>query len=388
MIVGSEGTLGIITKAAFKIRPLPKARKTGFYIYDSFSSIQRIITKLRETGIVPNMMEFLDKTTTKVCFDYLGGEYAKYPNGYFLLLETDGTQMQVQEEFSNIDKIAQAESPKFSKLAQISSDRTDIISARKAALPALSRLAPTTSIEDCTINLSKLSEAIRKIEEIPTRLSPTNIQLATFGHLEGNLHPTFLFNENNPKDVEDFEKAMQILYEEIVLPLNGTVTGEHGIGLAKSPYMAQEHISATAIMHKLKQFFDPNQILNPGKGKGMASINYKNPRTVPEHIIKNGLNVSCMRCGFCLTACPGLKCFQKESFSPRGKLALIRGILRGNLTLTDRFRDILYACTLCGACASKCPAGILTNELFESVRQELMADEDNKSKSLLYSQSR
>lgn len=374
LMVGSEGMLGIITKVALKIKPLPKSRKSGFFIFDEFESITDCVIKIRKKGIVPNIMEFLDRTTTKVCFEYLGGEYADYPLGYFLLLEVDGTENQVFEEFEELHKICIEKKPKFEKVAQNPKDREDIIQARKAAIPALSILAPTIVIEDCTINISNLSEGLHKIEELGNEFSKNGVKIAVFGHLEGNLHPTFMFNEHKPREVAAFKNAVNIIYTKIVLPLGGTITGEHGIGIVREAFIDKEHQASVELMHKIKALFDPNLILNPGKAKGSKRQEITNPIQIPEKSaekLSNLIPLSCIRCGFCVSECPSYLNFRKEAFSPRGKMALIKGISRGNLKVSKKFQKIIFACQLCGTCRVKCPALIETIEIFEKIRKFL-----------------
>ncbi|MHA1341496.1 MAG: FAD-linked oxidase C-terminal domain-containing protein [Promethearchaeota archaeon] len=382
LMVGSEGTLGVITKIGLKIIPKPQHRKTGFYIYDEFEKITEIIILIRQRGIVPNMQEFLDKTTTKVCFQYLGGEYINYPLGYFLLLEVDGTKEQTEKDFSIIHSICLQNHPIFYKIAQNPSNRADIIQARKVALPALSQLSPTTSLEDCTINITNLAEALHEIEKIGEKYKNTGLQIATFGHLEGNLHPTFMFDENNTEHVKNFYKSVEEIYENVVLPLGGTVTGEHGVGLVKSEFFKKEHGKSVKLMHEIKKVFDPNLILNPGKAKGMEiakenqanAINVLNPLN---NLQTTSYTLSCMRCGFCVVECPSYMHFRKESYSPRGKFSILRGLLRGDLKLSKKIQNILYSCMLCGLCIVRCPALINTIDIFENTRQAILKKEKN-----------
>lgn len=371
LMVGSEGMLGIITKVTLKIKPLPKSRKSGFFIFDEFERITECVIEIRKKGIVPNIMEFLDKTTTKVCFEYLGGEYKDYPLGYFLLLEVDGTGQQVSEEFEELHNICIERKPKFEKIAQDLKDREEIIQARKAAIPALSVLAPTLVIEDCTINMSNLSEGLHKIEDLSNEFSKLGVTIAIFGHLEGNLHPTFMFNEHKPQEIAAFKKAVDIIYSKIVLPLGGTITGEHGIGIVREAFIDKEHEGSVELMHKIKALFDPNLILNPGKAKGSKRQKITNPMQIPEkrtEELSDLIPLSCMRCGFCVSECPSYLNYRKEAYSPRGKMALIKGISRGNLKGSKKFQEIFYACTLCGSCKDKCPALIETIEIFEKFR--------------------
>ena len=189
--------------------------------------------------------------------------------------------------------------------------------------------------------------------------------------MEGNLHPTFLFNENDEQDVKDFEKAIDYLYREIIMPLGGSLTGEHGIGKIKTPYLELEHGSDVVnLMSQIKEFFDPNRILNPGIGKGETLALKK---TILQRNLKNQSNklleLECMRCGFCIASCPSRIHYMLESYSPRGRLSILNGIVHGDLKLNPSIRDLIQACTLCGLCHIKCPAGINTVETFEKVRE-------------------
>lgn len=381
LMIGSEGTLGVITKIALKIKPKPMARKTGFYIFNRFETITAIIIEIRKAGIIPNMQEFLDKTTSDVCFNYLGGDYADYPRGYFLLLETDGIKEQVDHEFSLIHEICLRYDPTFHKIASSAADRANIIQARKVALPALSGIAPTTLLEDCTINISNLGKALADIEKIAEDYAKYGLEIATFGHLEGNLHPTFMFNEHKEEQVEKFEEAVDRIYQEVVLPLGGTTTGEHGVGFLKTKFFKQEHSDSVELMYKIKEIFDPQHILNPGKAKGGDCQGCCSPVDLPQKDLSSTPPLSCMRCGFCVVECPAYKEFRHEAYSPRGKLAIMRGLLRGNIKMNRKVRDIMYACTLCGACQISCPALIETVELFEETRKLILAGSDKKIES-------
>ena len=189
--------------------------------------------------------------------------------------------------------------------------------------------------------------------------------------MEGNLHPTFLFNENDEEDVKDFEKAFEYLYREIILPIGGTITGEHGIGKIKSPFIEKEHGKGVIDkMAQIKKLFDPNLILNPGTGKGY-NLELKKSETVRHLKNQSGkiLELNCMRCGFCTVTCPSRIHYMTEAHSPRGRLSLLNGLVHGEIELNDTITDIFNACTLCGLCLVKCPAGVDTFQIFEKARE-------------------
>ncbi len=373
LFIGSEGTLGVITKIGLRIRPLPKNRKLGLFIFENVEDLQNAVLELRKKGLIPNLLEFMDKLILKAVTDYLGGEFLDIPNGYVLLAEIDGDSLsEVDENFSILLDIIIQKNPIFYRIAKNQEERERLILARKANLPALSRIRPTTCVEDCTIQISNFSDVIRKIEKIPEDISAKNLLVATICHMEGNLHPTFLFNENDEQDVKDFKKAIDYLYREIIMPVGGTLTGEHGIGKIKTPYLELEHgAEVVDLMLQIKKLFDPNGILNPGIGKGdqrpLKKLNY-------QRILKNQsdniLELKCMRCGFCLATCPSRVHYNMlEAYSPRGRLSILNGLVYGELELNDLIIDILHTCSLCAHCHVICPAGVDTIEIFEKARE-------------------
>jgi len=267
LLVGSEGSLGVITKIGLKIVPIPESFATAFFIYDSVEALVRAASKIRLARIVPEMLEFMDRRTTAVAFDYAG--IKDVPEGNFLLFDCGESKEAVKTILNKGVKLCKEEKPLYIEEATDPAYRERLITARKAALPALARLKPTTVMEDCTVPLNKLPKAARMIEEIPNRLGVEEMGLGNFGHIgDGNMHPTFTFDDRIEEQREAFFKAVSMLYNEIVLPLGGSITAEHGVGLIRAPFIKMEHGPEVEVMRELKRFFDPNLILNPGKGKG------------------------------------------------------------------------------------------------------------------------
>lgn len=373
LFIGSEGTLGVITKIGLQIKPLPKYRKLGFFIFADVEKLTEAVLELRRKGIIPNLLEFMDKVMLKAIFNYLEGEFLNYPEGYAIMAEIDGRhEGAVEEEFDELFGIFKDHEPIFYKVANNTDERETLIGARKALLPALSKIGPNTCAEDCTIQITDFVEAVKKFENLPKVMNITNIITTMVCHMEGNLHPTFLFNENDPEARKNFEKALDYLYREIIIPLGGSITGEHGIGKVKTPYLELEHGSDFVdLMGQIKSIFDPKIILNPGDGKGdlrplPRSKSIRQLKGDPDKI----LVLNCMRCGFCNVICPSKWYFKSEAYSPRGRLSLLNGLLHGDLELDEEssIGKILYACTLCGHCKVKCPAGVETDEIFEKTR--------------------
>ena len=267
LIVGSEGSLGVVTKIGLKVVPLPKDYVTAGFIYDSLEELASAATKIRLAGAVPEMLEFMDRKTTDVAFEY--GGISGLPPGNFLLVDCGGSKEAVSSIIRECISLCREEKPIHVEEAEDAAYRDRLVSARKAAFPALARLRPSTILEDCTVPLSRLPEAVAKIEAIPKMLSVEGFDLGNFGHIgDGNMHPTFILDLRVEEQRSAFFKGLDILYKDIVLPMGGSITGEHGIGLIRAPYIELEHKSTIRLMRQLKRVFDPHLILNPGKGKG------------------------------------------------------------------------------------------------------------------------
>ena len=374
LIIGSEGTLAVITRIGLKIRPLPKVRKTGFFMFDDIDNIAEAVLEIRRKGIVTNLFEFMDKVTVTAIFELLGGEFEHYPKDYALLAEIDGSNDHaVQEDFSLLFDIMIKKNPTFYKIAKNLEEREILIGARKAALPAYCRIGPSCCVEDCTIKITDFAKVMKMFENLRQELDIPNITTAMVCHMEGNIHPTFIFNENDPNDRADFKKAVDYLYKEIIIPIGGSVTGEHGIGKVKTPFLVLEHgTDVVYLMHQIKKLIDPNFILNPGVGKGdirplRLTVLNRNLKNQPNKL----LELNCMRCGFCQISCPSRMVFKSEAFSPRGRLSLLNSLVHGELDSEriKRINDIFHTCTLCGQCYFKCPAGVRTHEIFEKARE-------------------
>lgn len=262
LFVGSEGTLGVITEAILKLVPLPEYKKTLLATYKDIDNAARTVSTIIENRIIPTTLEFMDQPTIKVVEDY---NQVGLPTDAkaVLLIEQDGPKSVVEKDIEKIADICKDLDAVTVSIAKDEEEANLLRTARRSALSTIARLRPTTILEDATVPRSQVAPMVKAINEIAEKY---DIQICTFGHAgDGNLHPTIPTDIRNKEEFERVEKAFEEIFEKSV-ELGGTITGEHGVGAMKAPYLklklGEEGIE---VMKWIKQSFDPNNIMNPGK---------------------------------------------------------------------------------------------------------------------------
>lgn len=262
LFVGSEGTLGIITKVLLKLLPRPKARKTMLATYDSMEAAARTVSQIIAKQMIPCTLEFLDKRTCE-CVEDFAKVGLPTSAAAVVLMETDGHPVVVEEEAAAMEAIAKANGAISVEVAVDDAHAARLATARRSAFAALARIRPTTILEDVTVPRSELPAIVAFVEEMATK---HNLQIATFGHFgDGNVHPTVLTDERDHEEMKRVHLALDEIFQKTV-DLKGTITGEHGVGLAKKGFLPQQVGEASMkLLKQVKQALDPQGILNPGK---------------------------------------------------------------------------------------------------------------------------
>lgn len=262
LFVGSEGTIGVITEAILKVIPMPETKKTMLALYDDLEDAAKSVSKIIANKIIPTTLEFLDQPTLKVVEDYA---QIGLPTDVqaVLLIEQDGAPEVVERDMLRMAEICKQEKAISVQVAQSEAEADALRTARRTALSALARLKPTTILEDATVPRSEIAKMVRAINEIAIKY---NVSICTFGHAgDGNLHPTCPTDARDHDEMERVEMAFAEIFEKAI-EFGGTITGEHGVGVMKAPYLewklGKEGIAA---MRAIKNALDPNNIMNPGK---------------------------------------------------------------------------------------------------------------------------
>ena len=262
LFCGSEGTLGIITEATLKVMPMPEAVKTLMVTFDNLDNTAKAVTDIIGSGILPVAMELMDKLTLNAIEDSANLGLDRKAEGS-LLIEIDGVKEACEKEMNKIIEKVNQNGAVNIQTAASELERESLWTARRSAYGVFAKLAPDIITEDVTVPVSKVPLMIRQIMEIADRHGLKAYILAHAG--DGNMHPMIPVDKENKEEWEKVEKAFSEIFQAAA-KLGGTLSGEHGIGLAKAPYLPFVMNKDTMeFMRTIKQAVDPDLILNPGK---------------------------------------------------------------------------------------------------------------------------
>ena len=262
MFIGSEGTLGVITEITLKVLPEPEHKATAMAVFDTLPQTGDAIAAIMGSKAVPCVLEIMDELCIEVLNKYSDISLPKVEA--LLLAETDGfTQAEADQQINVIIEVMKEQGAKEVTLAKDRVEAEKLWAARRTAGGLWTSVKSAYVSEDVTVRTSKIRELIERVHAIGERY---NLPIPTLGHVgDGNLHPALIYDHHDPDEVERMEAATKEIFEAAI-DLGGTLTGEHGIGLVKAPFMTLEHdATAMATMALLKRSLDPNNILNPGK---------------------------------------------------------------------------------------------------------------------------
>jgi glycolate oxidase len=263
LFTGSEGTLGVITEALLRLIARPRFIRTARVEFVSIDDACRTVNAILLAGILPTTLEIMDQTAI-ACIEQAMHLGLPLDVEAILLIETDGSdEPTVQRELEAAAHICQQNGARQVQVAWGETERDDLWKARRSVSPSLARLAPSKLGEDITVPRSAIPEAVRRLREISAR---HGLPIVIYGHAgDGNLHANILFDQRDPAQLTNAEAMLGEVFA-VSLALGGTLSGEHGVGALKRPYLPQALGAVSVEMQKrIKQALDPLNILNPGK---------------------------------------------------------------------------------------------------------------------------
>lgn len=262
LMVGSEGTLGVITKATLGLLPIPAEKASILATFSNISDAAKTVMDIVSEGVITSTLEIIDNVTINAIEDFLKIGLDRNV-GAMLLIEVDGQKGAVDIEAQIVNKVAKSNQAILVRQAASDKERDEIWAARRAALSSLARIRPSTILEDATVPRSRIVELVEAVNKIAKK---NDVMIGTFGHAgDGNLHPTILTDLRIRQEEEKVERAVEEIFK-VTVELGGTLSGEHGIGITKAKYLKLEVSKEVYdVMNKIKSVFDPHNILNPGK---------------------------------------------------------------------------------------------------------------------------
>jgi len=262
LFVGSEGTLGVITEITLKINPKPLAFKTAMAFFKGLAEAGGAVIGIMRSGMIPSVLEVLDENTIQVLRDFSDLDLPEC--GAIVLVETDGyTDIEAGFQMDKVIDVFQKNLVTHIQTAGSTDEAEELWRVRKSISSLVSKIRPNNVSEDVTVPLSNVPELLTGISRI---VQQHGLPFVIFGHAgDGNLHPKIMFDRSDAEQVERLKRAVSDIFR-LTCKLEGTISGEHGIGLAKAPFMKLEHNPAALdLMGSIKRLVDPHGILNPGK---------------------------------------------------------------------------------------------------------------------------
>ena len=262
MLVGSEGTLGIVTRATLRLIPLPESAATLLAFFPENRKSADAVNAIVAARVTPSAMELMDRTAID-CVQALMPVPLPEGTGSALLLEVDGPEGQVAREADLLTEVCRAHGAIEIRRASDARGRDELWKLRRSISPALRRLAPVKLNEDIVVPRSRLADMFAFLSDLSGR---RNVRIVNFGHAgDGNIHVNIMISGADADETRRAEEAVAEVFRKTV-EMGGTISGEHGVGISKAPFLEMEvGPLGVAVMKRLKACFDPNGILNPGK---------------------------------------------------------------------------------------------------------------------------
>ncbi|MEN8222110.1 MAG: FAD-linked oxidase C-terminal domain-containing protein [Acidobacteriota bacterium] len=262
LIAGSEGTLIVLSRITLRMIPAPEKRILVRCAFDSIRTAADFIKKIILLNLSPAVLEFMDKTSVEAVYEYIGAEKSGDVNA-IVLLEFDGNTEEVGNKRKRLEEIISDSGISNIRFAENNMETEELWSIRRNLSPAISSIKPKKINEDISVPLGKVADTIEYISSLGDK---HDLKIVMFGHLgDGNIHTNIMIDPGDKREVRESEIVLEKIFK-YVISINGTLTGEHGIGLAKKNYLNLQYSSEEIeLFRKIKEVFDPDNLLNPGK---------------------------------------------------------------------------------------------------------------------------
>ncbi len=384
LFLGSEGTLGVVTEITARILPKPEYVAFVTIRFNALEDAGDTVTEILTEGIPLSKCEVLDGVALGVAKEVMGLEIPEDVN-CMLFMELDGQTSVVHEQLDRIREIADRHGQVGMEWSDDAQEMARIWQARSGLTGALGKAVRgerlMAVVEDFGVRISRIPDVIKGVQEVGRK---HGVRIASFGHVgDGNIHAVIMADPRKP---DHWERVRGIAQDfiQLTMSLGGTLTAEHGTGMAKSPFMVEELGAGQDVMRSIKKALDPNGILNPAKMglddevKDIYDYFAFEPLVErSEEVESYGTEVdaeimACIQCGFCRLGCPVFGETILESRNARGHVILAYNLMTGAVEPSESLAASFYQCTTCVNCEAVCPASVDVAGIISGARQRLV----------------
>ena len=379
LMVGSEGTLGLISKVTLKVVPKPAKTASAVAAFNTLEDAARCVGAIIGAPLSPARIEFMDN----ICIQAINkARDMGLPDvEAILLVGVDGHPAEVEDKIKQVKEVCEKEGAISVNFTTDPKEEVKLWSGRKAMIPALSSFKDgwvcVMLADDMGVPMSRIPEAAKAFRAIAEKYG---VYIPTYGHAaDGNLHTKVIMDPTSEEHWKNVEKAVNEVYD-VVLSLGGTTTGEHGTSITKAPFLHKEKGKAQIdAMKAIKRALDPNNIMNPHKmmdweGGFITDLRYHvcpGPGAEGRELWDwNGPMNTCTYCGYCKVVCPTFTETMWDSKSARGRVLVSYGVLHGDIEMDESTVDSIYSCTMCRDCHRRCPSKVEVFEIVKAARAD------------------
>ena len=262
LLIGSEGTLAVVTQATLRLLPLPPQRRLFRVDFSSLAAGARFVQRVIQAHVQPSVLEFMDRSSLQAVYAYRGLPLDEQLQAA-VLVEVDGSPVDVAEREARFEKIVTEAGPLSRERAQTFAEQEALWETRRVISPAIAKLKPKKINEDIVVPFGRIPEMVEFIDALAAELG---LCIVLFGHFgDGNIHTNLMVDPANAEEMKRADAALDRIFRRVVA-IGGTISGEHGIGLSKKPFMHYQFSPLELqLFRRIKNVFDPDNLLNPGK---------------------------------------------------------------------------------------------------------------------------
>ncbi len=262
LLIGSEGTLAVISRIILRLIPFPPCQRLFRVDFNALKQAAEFVNQIIKANIAPSVLEFMDRSSLEAVYQYEGLPLADAINAS-VLIEIDGNQADVEERKNRFLRLVKSSDAIDYQASETEAEREKLWNTRRNISPAIAKLKPKKVNEDIVVPVGKIPETVEFIKQLAQQY---HLMILLFGHIgDGNIHTNLMVDPNEPGEMKRMEIVLDKIFRQVI-SVKGSISGEHGIGITKKPFMKYQFTDVEMeLFRNIKKVFDPENLLNPGK---------------------------------------------------------------------------------------------------------------------------